>query len=121
MVLGHYDIDLLPAETKNVEIVFNISSHAPSGGEVSSQFTWKLETPAEWKLRPGETWKDAQESVRSKEEIEPSAKRCTAHPPAHPEWRSRGTSAEQRVLVRHHGQMRGQAGNACSRPSSSSA
>jgi hypothetical protein len=71
MVLGHFDIDLLPAEVKNVDILFNVNSRSQSGGDVASNYAWKLDAPAEWKLRPGEEWKGAQESVRPEDEINP--------------------------------------------------
>jgi hypothetical protein len=73
IVIGHYDIDLLPADVKNIEIQFNVGSRAGSGGDIAATFLWKLEAPAEWKLRPGEEWKGAQESVRPEDEIDPAA------------------------------------------------
>ena len=33
MVLGHYDMDLVPSEVKKMEITFNVSSRSASGGE----------------------------------------------------------------------------------------
>jgi hypothetical protein len=72
MVLGHYDMDLLPAEVAKMEIAFNVVSRAPSGGEASTSFVWKLDTPPEWRLRPGEKWEGAQESVRPEDEINPA-------------------------------------------------
>ncbi|MFZ5468321.1 MAG: hypothetical protein ACOZIN_02690 [Myxococcota bacterium] len=72
MVIGHYDIDLLPAEVKAMEITFNVNSRSQSGGDILASYTWKLDAPAEWKLRPGEEWKGAQESVRPEDEIDPS-------------------------------------------------
>lgn len=86
IMLGHYDVDLMPAEfppekdakkkdpipLKSVEIAFNISSRANSGGAINAAYTWKLDVPAEWKLRPGQEWKGAQESIRPEEEIDPS-------------------------------------------------
>lgn len=77
MVIGHYDIDLVPAEVKTMEITFTVSSRSSSGGDINSTFLWKLDPPAEWKLQSGEAWKGAQESVRPEEEIDP-AKRAAA-------------------------------------------
>lgn len=72
MVLGHFDVDLIPAEVKRMEIGFSVSSRSQSGGDALASFPWKLDAPAEWKLRPGESWKGAQESVRPQDEIDPS-------------------------------------------------
>jgi hypothetical protein len=72
-VLGHYDIDKLPPETKTVEITFTLSARSPSGGDVMANYSWKLDAPAEWKLGAGEAWKGAQESIRPEEEIDPAA------------------------------------------------
>ncbi len=71
MVFGHYDIDRFPEKTKTVEMVWNVASRAPTGGDVAATYTWKLDAPAEWKLGAGEEWKGAQESVRPEEEINP--------------------------------------------------
>jgi hypothetical protein len=72
MLIGHYDVDLLPGTTKTVDITFAVSSHSPTGGEALASFNWKLDAPAEWKLREGEEWKGATESVRPEEEIDPA-------------------------------------------------
>jgi hypothetical protein len=69
VVFGHYDVDLMPAEVKAVEIAFTVSARALTGGEIRSEHLWKLDAPAEWKLKTGETWKGAGESVRPEEEI----------------------------------------------------
>jgi len=81
MVLGHFDMDLLPAEVAKIEMTFNISSRAPSGGDAVANYVWKLDAPAEWKLKAGEKWEGAEESVRPEEEIDPSlaAKKGQAH------------------------------------------
>lgn len=71
VVFGHYDIEKLPAEVKNVEITFTISARSPQGGDMNANYVWKLEAPAAWKLGAGETWKGAQESIRPEEEINP--------------------------------------------------
>jgi len=63
MILGHYDLDLVPAEVKTMEITFKVSSRASTGGEASASFVWKLETPGEWKLKPGEKWEGASETT----------------------------------------------------------
>ena len=71
VVLGHYDVEKLPAEVKNVEITFTISARSPTGGDINASYLWKLEPPAAWKLGAGEAWKGAQESIRPEEEINP--------------------------------------------------
>lgn len=73
MVLGHYSMDLVPAEVAKMDIVFQVVSRSPSGGEASAQFSWKLDAPAEWKLNPGEKWENAEESVRPAEDVDPRA------------------------------------------------
>ncbi len=73
VVLGQYDIDLLPNEVSRVEMEFTVASRSPSGGEARGNFTWKLDAPAAWKLKEGEAWRDAQEDVRPLEEIDPAA------------------------------------------------
>lgn len=73
MVLGQYEIDLVPADVARLEIEFNVTSRAPSGGEARATYTWKMDTPSEWKLKDGETWKDAQEDIRPIEDIDPAA------------------------------------------------
>ncbi|MBX7115277.1 MAG: hypothetical protein K1X64_13190 [Myxococcaceae bacterium] len=75
VMLGHYDVDLFPNEVKTVEIQFNISSRSQSGGDIQAYYTWKLDAPAEWKLKAGQTWKGAQESVRSEDEINANMKK----------------------------------------------
>jgi hypothetical protein len=70
MVLGYFDMDMVPAAVDHMEITFNVTSHQPSGGSADGTYSWKLTTPADWKLRPGETWEGATEQTRSKEEIE---------------------------------------------------
>lgn len=69
LVIGHYDVDLMPPEVKNAEIKFTISGRSLTGGDIRSEHLWKLEVPAEWKLKSGESWKGAGESVRPEEEI----------------------------------------------------
>ncbi len=73
MVLGYYAMDLVPAEVAKMEIDFNVASRSPTGGEALANFAWKLDAPANWKLKPGEKWEGAQESVRPAEEIDPAA------------------------------------------------
>ena len=73
IVLGEYDIDLLPAEVARIEMEFNVSTHSPSGGDANATYTWKLDTPSEWRLKEGETWRGAEEDVRPLEEIDPAA------------------------------------------------
>lgn len=79
MVLGAYDVDLVPAEVARIEAEFNVTSRAASGGEAHGTYTWKLDAPAEWKLKNGEQWKGAQEDVRPIEEIDPTAAAKAAH------------------------------------------
>jgi hypothetical protein len=73
MVLGYYLMDLVPADVAKIEILFNITSRSPTGGEALANFDWKLDAPQEWKLKPGEKWEGAEESVRPEEEIDPTA------------------------------------------------
>jgi hypothetical protein len=69
MVLGYYATDLVPAEVSKMEIVFNVNSRSPTGGEGFATYSWKLDVPTEWR---GGKWDDAVESVRSSEEIDPA-------------------------------------------------
>jgi len=72
MVLGHYDMDLMPNEVKKMEITFNVSSRASSGGDAAATYLWKLDVPSEWRLGAGEKWEGAEVSERPEEEIDPS-------------------------------------------------
>jgi hypothetical protein len=72
MVLGHYDMDLIPNEVKKMEITFNVSSRSSSGGDAAATYLWKLDVPAEWRLGAGETWEGAEVTERAEEEIDPS-------------------------------------------------
>ena len=78
MVLGHYDIDLVPAAVTKMEMAFAVTSHAPSGGTANATYSWKLDVPAEWKLKDGEKWEGAVESERSEEEIDPTKAQSAA-------------------------------------------
>lgn len=73
MVIGTFPMELLPAEVAKLEINFTVNSHANSGGEAVASYTWKMDTPAEWKLKPGEKWEGAQDDIRPEEEIDPAA------------------------------------------------
>jgi hypothetical protein len=73
MVLGHYSMDLIPAEVAKIDLVFQVVSRSPSGGEVAAQFAWKMDAPAPWKLNPGEKWENAEESIRPAEDVDPRA------------------------------------------------
>jgi hypothetical protein len=73
MVLGYYAMDLIPAEVAKINILFQVVSRAPSGGEATAEFIWKLDAPRQWKLNPGEKWENAEESVRPAEEVDPRA------------------------------------------------
>ncbi|HEX8824694.1 MAG TPA: hypothetical protein VF794_32540 [Archangium sp.] len=72
MVLGHYDMDLVPSEVKKMEITFNVNSRSTSGGDATATYLWKLDVPSEWRLGAGETWEGAEVSERAEEEIDPS-------------------------------------------------
>ncbi|MBN1204457.1 MAG: hypothetical protein JXB05_06000 [Myxococcaceae bacterium] len=72
MVLGHYDMDLVPSEVAKMEITFKVSSRAASGGTASSTYLWKLDVPSDWKLSQGMKWEGATEEERAEEEIDPS-------------------------------------------------
>lgn len=66
VVLGHYDVDRIPATVSKMDITFGVTSSAPSGGTAAASFVWKLDTiPPEWKLASGQAWKGATESVRA--------------------------------------------------------
>lgn len=73
VVIGHYDIDKLPAETKTADIEWNIAARAPTGGDINLTYSWKGEVPAAWKLGAGEAWKGATDSIRPEDEINPAA------------------------------------------------
>ncbi|MBN9684969.1 MULTISPECIES: hypothetical protein [unclassified Corallococcus] len=72
MVLGHYDLDLLPAEVAKLEMTINVASHAASGGNANATYAWKLDVPSEWKLGANETWEGATQEERPEEEIDPA-------------------------------------------------
>ncbi|WP_342381691.1 hypothetical protein NVS55_18955 [Myxococcus stipitatus] len=74
MVLGHYDLDLMPNEVARMEMTTTISSRAASGGDAMATYAWKLDIPSEWKLGAGETWEGATQEERPEEEIDPSKK-----------------------------------------------
>ena len=79
MVLGHYDMDLVPNEVKKMELTFNVSSRASSGGDATATYVWKLDdVPSEWRLGAGEKWEGAEVSERPEEEIDPSKAAQTA-------------------------------------------
>ncbi|HYH97558.1 MAG TPA: hypothetical protein VD972_16415 [Hyalangium sp.] len=72
MLLGHYDMDLVPTEVAKMEISFKVSSRAASGGTADANYLWKLDVPTDWKLGAGMKWEGATEEERSEEEIDPS-------------------------------------------------
>jgi hypothetical protein len=73
MVLGHYDMDLVPNEVAKMEITFKVSSRASSGGTADATYLWKLDSiPSDWKLGAGMKWEGATEENRSEEEIDPA-------------------------------------------------
>ena len=59
VTLGHYDVDLMPSNAETVEISFNIFSPSLTGGDMRPTFVWKRAVPPEWRLNPGEEWKNA--------------------------------------------------------------
>jgi hypothetical protein len=68
MVLGHYDMDMVPSDVAKMDITFKVTSRS-----ADASFVWKLDAiPSEWKLGAGETWKDATVDERPEEEIDPS-------------------------------------------------
>ena len=73
VVLGHYDIDKLPAEVKTADIEYSIGARSPTGGDIMAVFHWKGDVPAAWKMGAGEVWKGAQDSIRPEDEINPTA------------------------------------------------
>ena len=72
MVLGHYDMDLMPSEVKKMEIAFQVSSRAATGGDATAKYLWKMDVPADWRLGAGEKWEGATVSERPEEEIDPA-------------------------------------------------
>jgi hypothetical protein len=69
IIVGHFDVPKIPSEVKNIEVTFEQSTRSLTGVDIHASHLWKLELPAEWKLKPGEKWEGAQESVRPEEEI----------------------------------------------------
>lgn len=67
MLLGYYDVPLLPAEISKGEITFRVSSQPQAGQPVTATYLWKLDIPDEWKLSPGEKWEGAEEIVNAEE------------------------------------------------------
>lgn len=73
MVLGHYDMDLVPNDVAKMEISFKVNSRSASGGTASAAYLWKLDSvPSEWKLGAGQKWEGATEEERPEDEIDPS-------------------------------------------------
>jgi hypothetical protein len=73
MVLGHYDMDLVPNEVSKMEITFKVSSRASSGGAADATYPWKVDAvPSDWKLGAGMKWEGATEEERPEEEIDPA-------------------------------------------------
>lgn len=71
-VLGQYELDPVPANVTNMEMLIAVRSHAPTGGDINAQYSWKIPVPDDWKLKPGETWEGATVTTRSEEEIDPA-------------------------------------------------
>jgi len=72
IVLGQYELDPVPATVSTMEMLIAVRSHAPTGGDINAQYSWKLPVPDDWKLKPGETWEGATVTTRSEEEIDPA-------------------------------------------------
>lgn len=72
MVIGHYDLDLMPAGVAKMEMVVAVTSRASTGGTADATYRWQLDVPSEWKLKDGEKWEGAVESERPEDEIDPS-------------------------------------------------
>ncbi|MBU8900380.1 hypothetical protein KRR26_32715 [Corallococcus sp. M34] len=72
MLLGHYDLDLMPAEVAKIEMTIHVSSHASTGGDAAASYVWKLDVPSDWKLGAGEKWEGATQEERPEEEIDPA-------------------------------------------------
>lgn len=72
MVLGHYDVPMVPADVSKMEITFQVGSRSATGGDASATYNWNLDVPSDWKLRPGEEWEGATVQERAEEEIDPS-------------------------------------------------
>ena len=71
MLLGYYDVDLLPAEVAKIEMTMSFTGSAPSGGDVFTQYQWNLDTPMAWKLPAGQQWNNAE--TRPREATAPAA------------------------------------------------
>ena len=71
-VLGQYELDPVPATVSVMEMLVAVRSHAPTGGDINAQYSWKVPVPDDWKLKPGETWEGATVTTRSQEEIDPA-------------------------------------------------
>jgi hypothetical protein len=69
IIVGHFDVPKIPAEVKNIEVSFTQSTRSLTGTDIQANHMWKLDLPAEWKLKPGEKWEGATDSVRPEEEI----------------------------------------------------
>jgi hypothetical protein len=66
VVIGHYDVDRVPAAVEKMDITLSVASSAPTGGTALASFVWKLDSiPPEWKLASGQPWKGATETVRA--------------------------------------------------------
>ncbi|MCI0573022.1 MAG: hypothetical protein L0Y66_19930 [Myxococcaceae bacterium] len=71
LVLGRYELPLVPAEVTRMEVTVNVTTSPEYGRPAQAAFAWKVDVPAEWKLRPGEAWEGAE--VVEREEADPSA------------------------------------------------
>jgi hypothetical protein len=67
ILLGYFDVPLVPSDATKAEITFTVDARAPFGGSSQSTYVWKLDVPAAWKLKPGQKWEGAQEEIRPQE------------------------------------------------------
>lgn len=59
ILLGQYDMDLIPSKVKKMEIDFQVSSTTPTHAVIQAHFVWSLDSiPADWQ---GGAWTDAKE------------------------------------------------------------
>jgi hypothetical protein len=46
-VLGQYELDPVPANVSQMEMLVAVRSHSPTGGDISAQYNWKLPVPVD--------------------------------------------------------------------------
>jgi hypothetical protein len=72
VVLGRYELPLLPAQVVKLEATIRVTSKPPYGRASEASYAWKLDVPAEWKLRAGEAWDGAETVERADEDLSAS-------------------------------------------------